>query len=135
MTKLVVLNGKKLQDYFVDEDGFIWSMKHDDLKLLVPTKGSTYSKYPRISFSVDGVVKKCLYHRVVCETLHPFPKPNGITEKQWKSTPASVKRLVTASYQVNHIDHNPLNFHSSNLEWVSVKENSQKYQAHRRAKQ
>ena len=80
----------------------------------------------------DGHKKSASFHKACCETLKPQPAPPGITETEWKRTPSSVKKLLHKIWQVNHIDHNHLNFNPENLEWVTGTENVAKYQEHRK---
>lgn len=79
----------------------------------------------------DGHKKSASFHKACCETLKPQPAPPGVSDEEWEQTPASVKRLLHKIWQVNHIDHNHLNFHPDNLEWVTGTENVAKYQKHR----
>tara|TARA_B100002019_G_C21224566_1_gene576639 strand:- start:485 stop:976 length:492 start_codon:yes stop_codon:yes gene_type:complete len=79
----------------------------------------------------DGHKKAASFHKACCETLKPQPAPTGVSDEEWEQTPASVKRLLHKIWQVNHIDHNHLNFHPDNLEWVTGTENVAKYQEHR----
>jgi hypothetical protein len=125
--KQAILNGRTLHGYFVDLDGSIWSNKTGPLKKLSTNGGH---KYPNVKLYVDGDKIGGDVHRIVCETYHKFPKPNGVTKVEWANTPDSVKVLLKRSFQVNHKDHNKQNFHPSNLEWVTVKENQDAYQRH-----
>jgi hypothetical protein len=129
--KPVVVNGNIVEDYFVSPDGEVWSTKGVNIKKLSKAKPSGKRKYPMVSIRINGRSKSIDVHRLVCASYHKFPKPNGITHAEWKSTPDKVQNLLKSLYQVNHIDHNHSNHHPSNLEWVTVKENSKKYQQHR----
>jgi|APGre2960657373_1045057.scaffolds.fasta_scaffold58188_2 hypothetical protein len=129
--KPAIVDGQVIQDYWVDEDGNIWSTKRKQPKQLSPDNGSSNSKYPGVVLMIDGIRKSIDVHRVICSTFHKFPVPNGITKKEWNLTPQSVRDLLNTLFQVNHIDHNTKNHHPSNLEWVTVKQNSSKYQKHR----
>lgn len=60
------------------------------------------SNYNYISISINGIVKKELVHRLICETFH----------KNINNKPC-----------VNHIDGNKNNNHKDNLEWVTYSEN------------
>jgi len=132
VTKLypMVSDGYVLPDYYIDQNGNPWSTKSGRLEPLAP---NYTQKYPTITPSTYGKRSTKLLHRIVCESVHPFSTPKGITKKDWEATPNSVKDLLRASFQVNHIDHDPLNYHPDNLEWVSVKGNSNAYQEFRKA--
>lgn len=67
------------------------------LKLDVGTKG-----YKRVSISNENGLKRFLVHRLVAEAFIPNPKSKPF---------------------VNHIDNNPQNNNSSNLEWCTHSEN------------
>lgn len=134
MTRLTpaVVHGSIAEDYFVDSDGNIWSTKRTFPKMLSWTTGG--GGYPTVVISQGGKTRTCYVHKIVCETFHKFPIPSGVTKKEWKETPESVKAHVYRTFEVNHIDHDHDNFHPSNLEWVSRMDNLSKYQAHRKAK-
>jgi hypothetical protein len=134
--KPVIVDGQVIPDYFVCRNGDIWSTKRGDYlrKLSVKVSGDpskSLCPYPKVAISINGKSHKKLAHRVVCETLHKFPVPFGVTKSEWKQTPDSVKALLRGGYQVNHIDHDVKNYHPSNLEWVTVKQNAQKREEHR----
>lgn len=128
-----VYGGKVLLDYFVDKDGEIWSSKRNKLCIL---KGyvNEDNRYPRVTLCIDGVYLKVLIHRVVCETFFKKPLPAGVTEKQWKKTLKVIRDHFDHYWEVNHIDHNTKNYHPSNLEWVSCKENIDRYKVFRDSK-
>lgn len=131
--KPAVVDGKVVEDYFICSEGNIWSKKQSGfLKKMSPAFGGS-TKYPKTVITIDGKQKSVRLHRVVCETFHQFPIPDGISKSEWSKTPASVKMLLRSLYQVNHIDHDHGNHHPSNLEWVTVKQNAKKYQEHRTA--
>lgn len=124
-----VCGGKVFPDYYVDKDGEIWSTKKNKVRVLVWffNKGK---EYPRVGLCYGNQVIKLLVHRIVCETFHEKPLPEGVSEEEWKRTPKSVKRHFEHYWEVNHIDHVKTNFHPSNLEWVSCKQNVEKYKKH-----
>ena len=128
----VVLHGKLRSGYFVCPEGNIWTNKGATLKKL-STCIAGGNLYPRVSITDNGKQIGTYAHRIVCETLHKFPKPEGITKKDWDATPNAVKSLMNGLYQVNHIDHDHKNHHPSNLEWVTAKQNQKKYQQHRKS--
>lgn len=70
-------------------------------------------------YTVNIGKKSHQLHRIVAETLIPFPKPEGVTHPEWKTTPDSVKKLLVSQYMVNHKDHDKENYHPDNLEWVT----------------
>jgi hypothetical protein len=117
-------SGRILPGYYVCTiDGSFWSTKRNYLKIVTPCgPASGYlSVYPRL----DGATLTLQLHRIVAETLISFPRPKTISESDWALTPESVKAVVKLGYLVHHIDHDKHNFHPSNLEWVTAKENSQ----------
>lgn len=130
LRKLVV-NGEVWDNYFIDDNGHIYSNKRSGLKRLTLSNNGQ-SLYPLVTLSRDGYSKKFYVHRIVCEMFIPFPTPPGVTDADWKRTPASVKRLMRGLFQVNHIDHVHTNYHPSNLEWVTAKENQKAFQEHRK---
>lgn len=69
-------------------------------KVLKPTVFSC--GYPYVTICVNGQKKHKRVHRLICETF--ISNPHNKSE-------------------VNHIDGNKLNFHISNLEWVTSSEN------------
>ena len=136
----VIVDQKIVRDYFVSPEGEIWSARCGTVKQLIGSVGGN-TKYPKVRIVVEGVRGQSNYirrnisiHRIVCASFHEFPTPDGVKIKEWKETPESVKKLVQSMYQVNHIDHDHQNYHPSNLEWVTVKQNSKKYQEHRVSK-
>lgn len=128
--KPAIVDGVVADGYFVCEEGNLWSKKSGSFKIMRPSVAGN-SPYPKVTFMLDKKPKSVRVHRVVCETFHAFPRPDTVTSADWKKTPLSVKMLLRHSYQVNHIDHDHTNYHPSNLEWVSVRQNIQKYQQHR----
>jgi hypothetical protein len=127
-----VVDGIPLKDYWVSKvDGSIWSSKGKFLARRKDTVDKSTGGYIRSAFICEhrGTIS-LLYHRVVAETLIPFPAPEGVSKKDWNITPDSVKSIVVRQYIVNHIDHDKTNYHPSNLEWVTTKENAMKRQEH-----
>ena len=64
-------------------------------------------------------------HILVAHTLIDIPRPERVSQEDWDKTPESVKAVVKEGYRINHIDHNPLNYHPSNLEYVTASGNTQ----------
>lgn len=92
------------------------------------------SKYPKVGVTIDdwGTRKTIHLHQIVAQTFHDYPLPDGVTEAEWERTPKSVKKHFDSQYwEANHIDHNHLNFHPDNLEWVSRGVNVDKYHQYR----
>jgi hypothetical protein len=92
------------------------------------------SKYPKVNVIVDeaGNSLTVHLHQIVAQTFHDFPIPDGVTENEWERTPKSVKAHFDTHYwEANHIDHDHMNYHPDNLEWVSRGVNVDKYHAHR----
>jgi hypothetical protein len=126
----VFYGGEFIPDYYVDPDGYIWSFKKNTVRILswFFNKGK---QYPRVSLCFGDKVLKVLVHRIVCETFHvERPLPEGVTEDEWKRTPKSVKAHFEHYWEVNHKDHIKTNFHPDNLEWVSCKQNIDRYVEH-----
>jgi hypothetical protein len=130
--KPVVIDGIIIVNYWVSPVGDIWSTKGKEPIVLKPHCAK--KNYPKVNLSINGKKKSVTVHKLVCLTYHKFPKPDGVTKTEWLATPNSVKKLVESMYQVNHIDHDHYNYHPSNLEWVTVQQNSEKYQEHRERK-
>ena len=124
----IIYCGEIMDGYFIEyknESVRIFSVKGYGIKdLSMPKSGK--AKYPKIRFSIKGETCGADIHRVIAEHLIPFPRPKNITKQDWDATPESVKSVVKHSYRVNHIDHNKYNWHPSNLEWVTARENTQK---------
>jgi hypothetical protein len=124
----LVRNSEILEGYFLDQDGNPWSNKKGSFVPLTPNYSGDY---PTICPSIDGVNSTERLHRMVAETLVPFPRPAEISREDWKATPEASKQIIKRLYFVNHIDHDKNNFHPSNLEWVTSTENARAYQKHR----
>jgi exosome complex RNA-binding protein Csl4 len=135
----VVYRGKVLEDYFLDENGEIYSAKRGWKRKLSVQPGDNYNPYPKVGVTVDGKVRTLNVHRLVCETFHKKPLPEILSKAEWSKVPCSIKSKLIEHiqhadrYQVNHIDHDRNNYHPSNLEWVTTSENQQKYQEYKRA--
>ena len=140
----IIYNGKEIPGYGVcRKSGTLYSIKQKTGQLMIVKKAVYIGGhgYPENTLMVNGKSKTFLTHKVVHETLNPNirkVKMNsadlGFTEKEWKVTPKNVKiALLRRVLQVNHIDHNKENFNPKNLEWVTQKENIEKYHIHREA--
>lgn len=125
-----IFQGLERDSYFVCVDTHtIWSCKYDQWsRVSMPTSGK--SLYPQMVFRIDGENTSAKIHKVLAETLLPFPRPDGVSKKEWDATPETVKRLVKSMYLVNHIDHDKYNFSLDNLEWVTFIGNARAYQKH-----
>ena len=135
----VKLGGETVLSYFLDSNGDIYSTAYAKFhcyemwarKIRSSVSGNT--KYPMVTLSINEIPKKISVHKVVAETFIDKPLPPGVSKKDWKNTPQSVKNCFNHFWEVNHIDHDPLNYDPLNLEWVSRFENKNKYQEHRKA--
>ena len=126
----LVYGGKSYPDYWIDiKLGDIWSTKSKYFKRLSPVVAGR-CRYPRLQ--IESWRKDVMVHKAVAETLLSIPKPVEIPQNIWDQTHILVKKLVSSNMQVNHIDHDPNNYNPSNLEFVTGKENVEKYQEHRR---
>lgn len=124
-------------------EGYYFHLKDGEVEFLSSRRGSLSpmntnvsgkSKYPKVCVVTDenGTRKTIHLHQIVAQTFHAYPIPDGVSEEDWKRTPKSVKSHFDSHYwEANHIDHNHLNFHPSNLEWVSRGLNVEKYHEHR----
>lgn len=130
--KPAMINGEIAEGYWVcPKKGDIWTTKQGQPKKLTPNISGNCD-YPKTTFSLrNGRKLYPMFHRVVAETLVPFPVPEGITKKDWNNTPESVKALFKAQFLVNHKDHDKTNYTPSNLEWVTHRGNAKAYQNHR----
>jgi hypothetical protein len=146
--KTVRYNNESFPDYVMCEEGNIYNKKTG--KMLKPhyrAKGGNNPSYPNIGLMCDIavehpdgyylMVRKCrtiMVHIAVCDTYNrdKMPVPDGVTEKEWKRTPASVKKQMRFAFQVNHKDHDQHNHHPSNLEYTTAKQNQAAYQEHRK---
>lgn len=87
-------------NYFICEDGVVFSNKRGKLKQLKPIRHSV--GYLRVSLCYSDKKTEKYIHRLVAESF--IPNPNNL------------------SY-VNHIDENKQNNHVTNLEWISHPDN------------
>lgn len=123
-------NGIELQGYFVNpNDGSIWSTRQGRLKQIF---GSDLDGYRKATLPTPHGDITLLFHRIVACTLIPFSCPPEISKNDWNSTPASVKKLMSKQWFINHIDHDRSNYHPSNLEWATSKENAMAREKHYR---
>lgn len=136
--KPAIYRGEELEDYYVDQDGDIWSTKRYGYPQTLSPTVSGNTEYPRVGLMIDGERKTIQVHSIVCETFHKKPFPDILNKKQWAAIDEEVREILIEHlthadrFQVNHIDHNQRNYHPSNLEWVTQRENIQKYQKYSR---
>jgi hypothetical protein len=131
-------NNETYPGYWVCEEGYLYTSKESwrnplrEMRKLNERLGGN-SPYPKTNISVNGINKTLLVHIAVCDTWNhtSMPIPDGVSKADWKQTPKSVKAAMRFMYQVNHIDHDHCNHHPSNLEYVTSRQNQQKYQEHR----
>lgn len=128
----LIYNQTEYHDYGVcTKSGNILSRKYKDWRTL-KWKTSGGSKYPQVILSLGDKTKTISVHIAVHETLNPkFPRPPGVSVKDWQRTPKSMKRASRSLYEVNHKDHNTYNFKPNNLEWTTHQQNMQRYQEFR----
>jgi len=147
--RTVRYNNESFPDYVMCEDGNVYNKKTG--RMLRPnyrSKGGKNPAYPTLGLMqtivnphsrIGGTMRKTrtiLVHIAVCDTFNrdSMPIPDGVTEKEWKRTPASVKKQMRFAFQVNHKDHDQHNHHPSNLEYTTAKQNQAAYQAHKKKK-
>ena len=126
--KPAVVDGRVAENYFIRSDGNAFSNRTGEMRMLTTNTGG--QKYPKVRMRVGDKTKTYLLHRIVCETWHEFPIPPGVTKPQWDRTLRVIKQMMRDLFQVNHKDHVHTNYHPSNLEWVTVKQNAQCYREH-----
>jgi hypothetical protein len=133
----LIYQGNRISGYYVNKYGEIYSNKKEGFNPLKIAKGCKHNPYPKVGLSIEGKSKTLMVHRLVCETFHKKPMPEDLRGLNWNNIPDKERKILQEfvthadRYQVNHIDHDHNNFHPSNLEWVTVKENQQKYQEHK----
>ena len=105
--KTLVYNREAYSQFLIDSTGNILNTKTNRIykKSLCKDNGYLYVYLP---LGKRGCVKGIRVHKAVAETF--IPNPNNYP-------------------YVNHIDENKLNCNVSNLEWVTPKENTNKYLA------
>ena len=87
-------------DYFIDENGEVWSNKFNKWRKLKP--GLTKKGYLQVVLCKDGKEYTKKMHRLIAETFIPNPK----------NLP-----------HVRHLDDNPLNNSIQNLAWGTNQDN------------
>jgi hypothetical protein len=100
---------------------------------LLKNRVSGKSPYPKVNATVKvGKSLTIHLHQIVAQTFLEYPIPDGVTDSEWKRTPKAVKKHFESNYwEANHIDHDHMNYHPNNLEWVSRGVNVDKYHEHR----
>jgi hypothetical protein len=121
-------NGEIVEGYYVDARGCIFSIKKSPQEPKLMKYDYARKGYPKIGIKVKYTNKTITVHRLVCESFHIKPIPEGVTKEEWDNTPKPVKKCFDDYWEVNHKDHNRRNYHPDNLEWVSRSQNVEKYQ-------
>jgi len=136
--KKVICDGKEFPDYYVNREGVFFSTKSGFPKTLkINFTENKHNPYPKIGLRINGKPTTKLVHRLVCETWKLPPIPEELESVDWESIPEKdrdiILQFVTRAerYQVNHLDHDINNFRAENLEWVSAKQNQDRYQEFR----
>lgn len=135
----VKLRGNIISGYYSLSNGDILSIKNPTAPVILKPSTTKTDPYPRVNLSKYGTA---YLHRINCETWNGSPNFNGLTDQELNSIPEGIRSKLlnyvthVDRYQVNHIDHNPFNFHPTNLEWVEhSRENNEKYMINKKSKQ
>jgi hypothetical protein len=129
-SKPLKLKAQVIPGYWVDPDGKIWSTKDPGNPRMLATHVSGKSPYHKLGVMINNKRMFVDLHRAVAESLLPMPKPKEIRRVIWRQMSATEKSFCWQAYEVNHIDHDRLNNHPDNLEWVCKRENLDKRNAH-----
>jgi len=133
--KKAIYRGEIVEGYFVLEDGRILSDKQSRGRELRELswylRGNSDAMYPSVTLCLRRYSKRSMsVHRIVAETYVPkLNNPPGVSLQVWNDAHESIKiawSKMATEMCVNHIDHDKENFHPSNLEWVTVRENVEK---------
>ena len=133
--KQAIYRGEIVEGYFVLEDGRILSNKQSkgrELRELSWTlRGNGDAMYPSVNLYLrPNSPTSMVVHRIVAETYVPkLNNPPGVSLQVWNDAHESIKiawSKMATEMCVNHIDHDKENFHPSNLEWVTTRENNEK---------
>jgi len=69
--------------------------------------------------------RKVYVHQLVMQSFRPIIHyPPEKLKSCWDSTPEEVKKWISETVVINHIDHDPTNNHVNNLEYVTPRENT-----------
>ena len=134
--KPVIINGKKIQGYYITNTGRVFSahqaggkgggsninpLSRSEIK---PNIDNGYLRVPLTCN--DGARRKFSVHSLVINSFKPFGKhlPACIDPIDFENTPKSVQILLSELFIVNHIDHNKTNNHIDNLERVTSRVNA-----------
>ena len=123
---------EEIRNHFIDSNGDIYSLRHNSTDGYYYYKKKPYAVngYPQILVSLkkgDKKLKHIVCHIAACEMFVKKPLPTGVTKKEWNAAAESIKKCFEHYWEVNHIDNNTYNYHPSNLEWVSRRENIDKH--------
>ena len=89
--------------------------------------GTSHDGYNYAVESKNTIRKNIFVHKLVMHAFKPIEKfPPEELKDCWHHIPEPAKIWIKNTITINHIDHNPLNNHVSNLEYVTQMQNSRK---------
>ena len=125
----IVNYGEVIHGYYISECLRIFSVMRGDLREnTVQVTKKNRSPYPHVFLRNGRGRKSVMMHRIVAQVFIPLPNVYpGVSEREWRTTPDSVKNILIRHLQVNHKNGNTLDYRIKNLEWLTGEENIKHY--------